>query len=222
MHKAHTLLVASAVFIQSGCTVMLDKGSIEQSPNVHYVEIDAGGLTPKESMVDELKKYSLGLCSGPDYEIRNYEIHSRADATLPGKTCRTVGCIDHFVLKAIVACNAPTRHHVNITSASEILELPSDKERFNDLFMGDRMMNGIRHKFDLPDKAISNQEQQVFWIYEQKQFFVEFIRKRDMLIGWQSTTMTIRKGIPARLEARLNHHIVSDASDATKLHVRTP
>ena len=190
LKRISALLLILTLF---GCAVIKDKGSIEQDNNEYYVEIDAGGFTKKSAMLKALDRYSKEICGNDEHETLTYEVHPRSMATIPGKTCRARICSDWFVLKAIISCNSPNYAQFNMSTKNNIIKLPQDENKFKELFMGDPGLNDIQRFYGAPDLAIYEKLSRVYWVYRQNNIVIEIERSHDILLGWLTDTITIRK-----------------------------
>jgi len=182
------IFISLLVLLLSGCSLIINRGSIQQSDREHYVEIYSGAFTTEGVFLEALSEFSNKICGGNDYNITKNHIVSAIKGRLPGMTCELRGCESHQVMQVKVVCGK--------TPFIQIIPKQEDsrwlaKDKFEGFLNSDRVTQELVSQIGEPKSIYFNGNEEIIWRYPDRKLTVYFERTLA-LTGYRTHKMILK------------------------------
>lgn len=195
------LVTMISLSLLSGC--IINRASIQQDINQHYVEIYGGAFTTDNSFAEELKDFTKYICGENTYSLQYTDIVRATNGSLPGMDCKIQGCALHLIKRAKLMCDqTPSIEIIPKEENSRWLDKISDKSTIESLLNSDNMTKELIASIGVPDAIYFNGNKENIWLYLSKNMTV-FFEKSLTLTGYNTLKMVLKYGQPRLMKDTL-------------------
>lgn len=187
--------IALLAIVLSGCSLIINRVSIQQDANKHYVEIYGGAFTTEGAFSEELSDFTKNICGTSEYDISRNNIVSATAGSLPGMTCQLQGCATHQVMKVNLICDKTSSIEISPkVEGSRWLDKEKDQDRIVELLESDRVTRELISQIGKPESIYFNGDEEIIWEYPSRNITV-FFERTLALTGYRTHKMILKHGL---------------------------